>query len=121
MDQPDSVLRDPYASSSNTSLPAFEHPCAPLTKIISGGTFYYALEPQWDLSSRLAARLTREESARHDISTYDDRFVWNEYMVKSLLDFRERLDPLERADLDRCQFIVCIYLVLYPIYSKMLV
>ncbi len=37
---------------------------------------------------------------------YDERFVWNEYIIRSLLDFRERLEPHEREELDRCQFLV---------------
>lgn len=80
----------------------------PLTKIISAGTFYYALEPYWDLSSRLSQRVTRDTQAAQDMGHYDDRFVWNDYIVRSLLDYRERLDPLERSDLDKCQFIVSL-------------
>ncbi|GBE79963.1 Inositol-1,4,5-trisphosphate 5-phosphatase 1 [Sparassis crispa] len=107
LEQTDSILRDQY-SASGSATPVFEHPCAPLTKIISSGTFYYALEPQWDLSSRLSSRLGRSDGndGRRDLGTYDERFVWNEYVVRSLLDFRERLDPHEREELDRCQFIV---------------
>ncbi|KAI0375801.1 inositol polyphosphate phosphatase [Pilatotrama ljubarskyi] len=101
-DQSDVYAREYNASGSST--PAPEHPCQPLRKLISAGTFYYASDPQWDISSRLQRRLARSEP--WDPSTYDDRFVWNEYIVKSLLDFRERLDPHERADLDKCQFIV---------------
>src|SRR6202044_1713116 len=88
----------------------FEHPCLPLTKILSSGSFYYALEPHWDLSTRLAARLGARADAgvsgKKDLGAFDERFVWNEYIVRSLLDFRERLDIHERHDLDRCQFIV---------------
>ncbi|KAF8969491.1 inositol polyphosphate phosphatase [Flammula alnicola] len=84
----------------------FEHPCMPLTKILSSGSFYYAIESPWDLSSRLAARLSRDPKAPKEALTFDERFVWNEYIVRSLLDFRERLDAHERDDLDRCQFIV---------------
>lgn len=102
----DALLRDSYSGSSTPNPTVFEHPCMPLTKIISAGTFYYALEPHWDLSSRLQHRLAREDNAAKDMGTYDDRFVWNEYVVRSLLDFRERLDPQEREELDRCQFIV---------------
>lgn len=106
-DQADSVMRDPYASSGST-VPVFEHPCAPLTKIISAGTFYYAPESHWDLSSRLSLRLSRLRATGSfgDAGVYDERFVWNEYIVKSLLDFRERLDPQEREELDRSRFIV---------------
>ena len=118
-DDPNSLATDPLASpgygdqadmymrehtGSGTATPAPEHPCAPLRKIISAGTFYYAVEPQWDISSRLQRRLARSEP--WDAATYDDRFVWNEYIVRSLLDFRERLDVQERVELDQCQFIV---------------
>jgi hypothetical protein len=88
----------------------FEHPCLPLTKILSSGSFYYALEPHWDLSTRLGARLAAGmdsgSSGKKDLAAFDERFVWNEYIVRSLLDFRDRLDISEREDLDRCQFIV---------------
>lgn len=105
-DQGDMYMRE--YPSNGTSTPAPEHPCQALRKIIAAGTFYYAQEPQWDISSRLQRRLARSEP--WDAATCDDRFVWNEYIVKSLLDFRERLDAQERADLDRCQFIVRVVL-----------
>ncbi|KAH7887567.1 SacI homology domain-containing protein [Phlebopus sp. FC_14] len=96
--------REPFSQATNT--PIFEHPCMPLTKILSSGSFYYALESSWDLSSRLSVRLSRDGSALHDAGIFAERFVWNEYIVRSLLDFREKLDPGERQDLDRCQFII---------------
>ena len=80
----------------------------PLTKILSSGSFYYALEPQWDLSSRLSARLSRDKSLHTDLGTFDERFVWNEFIIRSLLNFRESLEPDEREDLDICQFIVSL-------------
>lgn len=43
---------------------------------------------------------------RKDIADFDGRFVWNEYIVRSLLDFRDRIDATEREELDQCQFIV---------------
>jgi synaptojanin len=97
--------------------PVFEHPCAALKKILSSGSFYYALGPHWDISSRLAERLSRDRGETHDLGAFDDRFVWNEYIVRSLLNFRERLDLKEREDLDRCQFIVeffCFVCLLRP-------
>lgn len=104
--------QNPNHPNTNTTQPAvFEHPCLPLTKILSSGSFYYALEPHWDLSTRLGARLGVGSTegglgSKKDIGVFDERFVWNEYIVRSLLDFRERLDSHERGDLDRCQFIV---------------
>jgi hypothetical protein len=103
-DSVDSINRESF--SQNAAPGVYEHPCAPLTKILSSGSFYYALEPSWDLSSRLAVRLSRDRSTAKDIGNFDERFVWNEYIVKSLLEFRERLDAQERDDLDRCQFII---------------
>ncbi|KAH9850742.1 DNase I-like protein [Lenzites betulinus] len=93
-----------YYQASGSTTPAPEHPCQPLRKLISTGTFYYASDPQWDISSRFQRRVTRADS--WDASVYDDRFVWNEYIIRSLMDFRERLDPKERSELDQCQFIV---------------
>jgi hypothetical protein len=99
--------RDSYQQNSGQQPPppVFEHPCSALKKILSSGSFYYALSPHWDISSRLAERLSRDHGEA-DLAAFDNRFVWNEYIVRSLLDFRERLDLREREDLDRCQFIV---------------
>ena len=104
----DDLLREAYSGSSTPNSQVYEHPCMPLQKIISAGTFYYALQPHWDLSSRLSHRLNRDPALAKDVAAYDDRFVWNEYMARSLLDFRDRLDPQEREDLDACQFIVSL-------------
>jgi hypothetical protein len=100
------MTREQQHYSQSTTPPVFEHPCMPLTKILSSGSFYYAPDPAWDLSSRLPVRLARDRSIAHDIGIFDERFVWNEYIVRSLLNFRERLDSLEREELDKCQFIV---------------
>ncbi|EPT03582.1 hypothetical protein FOMPIDRAFT_1046622 [Fomitopsis schrenkii] len=104
-DDQDSPLGDSFATP--TPNPVFEHPCSPITKILSTGTFYYAHEDQWDITSRLPLRLARRESAGTvDAGLYDERFLWNEYIVKSLLEFRERLDSPERDELDQTRFIV---------------
>lgn len=49
---------------------------------------------------------------KKDLGAFDERFVWNEYIVRSLLDFRERLDAQEREEIDRCQFIVSVHSLL---------
>lgn len=96
-------MYQPPAPSNATIL---EHPCAPLMKILSSGTFYYALSPQWDISSRLVRRRGNEKSVDEENPIYDDRFLWNAFIVRSLLDFRQNLDKNERDEIDRCQFIV---------------
>ncbi|KAF8307217.1 DNase I-like protein [Clavulina sp. PMI_390] len=103
------VNRDPYSSPapvpSSSSGAMYEHPCGPLTKILGNGTFYYATQSRWDISSRLAVRMGNRA---HDISAFDDRFIWNQYIAQPLLDFRDRLDADEAEELDRCQFVVLV-------------
>lgn len=108
--QADQMIRDSSYPQPSAQTPpnVYEHPCAPLTKILSSGTFYHATYPHWDLSTRLSERLKRGGNACDDLGAFDQRFVWNEYIVRSLLDFRDQLDPQERQELDRCQFIVCL-------------
>ncbi|KAJ8515324.1 hypothetical protein ONZ45_g7241 [Pleurotus djamor] len=108
-DNIDAMMRDNY-SQSNPASQVLEHPCAPLIKILASGSFYYAAGSEWDISSRLSRRLSREKGSHADISVYDERFVWNEYIIQSLIDFRGRLDPHERNDFDLCQFITEIIL-----------
>ena len=107
--------RDSYAQPPPSQV--FEHPCMPLTKILSSGSFYYAVESQWDLSSRLPVRLARGPNYSKETLIFDERFVWNEYILRSLLDFRERLEAQDREDLDRCQFIVSS---LFRLFCKVL-
>lgn len=100
-------LPDPDIERYPQNAAVFQHPCLPLTKILSSGSFYYAHETSWDLSSRLYTRLARgRDPSLNDLSNFDERFVWNEYIVRSLLDFRDRLDAHERDDFDRCQFVI---------------
>lgn len=99
------MMRDNYGQPATP--PVFEHPCMPLTKILSSGSFYYAKDSTWDLSSRLGVRLARDKHATWDLGTFDERFIWNAFLIRSLLEFRERLDALERDEFDTCQFIVC--------------
>lgn len=90
---------NPYAIPQTT---AAEHPCAPMMKVLATGNFYFTPSPQWDLSTRLAVRLRSQE--QHDPGIFDDRFIWNEYLARPLINFRERLDVFEKEEFDRCQF-----------------
>lgn len=101
-----SELGSTYSQSSiqaPSAAPIYEHPCAPLVKILSTGTFYFATRPQWDISTRLGVR---SNLSGNGMDKQDNRFIWNEYIIQPLLDFRERLDQLEQSELDSCQFIV---------------
>jgi hypothetical protein len=99
----DSIMKD---STYSPQPSIYEHPAAAIMNLFTSGTFYYTPAPVWDLSSRLSERIKKKVEVGDVFASFDRRFVWNEFVVKSLLDFRERLDQTERDELDRCQFIV---------------
>lgn len=107
----DSVMKEYSYSQSQPQPSIYEHPAAAIMNLFTSGTFYYAPAPVWDISSRLPERIQKNKEIGDPFSSFDERFVWNEYVVKSLLDFRERLDSFERDELDKCQFIVSSFLV----------
>ncbi|KAG8692921.1 inositol polyphosphate 5-phosphatase, partial [Ceratobasidium sp. 395] len=112
----DAYERDNFGHQMQATQPVYEHPCSALSKIMSSGTFYYASNGKWDISTRLQARTKRQ--AMHDHSVFDLRFVWNEYIAGSLIDFRARLDQTERDEIDTCHFIILAiqgYVGLYTI------
>ncbi|SNX84307.1 related to phosphatidylinositol phosphate phosphatase [Melanopsichium pennsylvanicum] len=88
----------------------YEHPCTSLKKLLSTGTFYFAHGGAFDLSTRLDRRIAdavgSATTSGHDISRYDGRFVWNNYMIEPLISFRERLDPADRARVDSGCFLL---------------
>ncbi|PVF99952.1 DNase I-like protein [Serendipita vermifera] len=102
----DSIMRDSPYYSSQTPPPTYDHPASAIMSLFTSGTFYYAPAPVWDISSRLSERIQKNREVGDSFASYDERFVWNEFVVKSLLGFRERLDAAEKADFDKCQFII---------------
>lgn len=120
-----------YTPAAQTSI--YEHPCASLRKLLGTGSFYFALEGRFDLSRRLEKRVKaktplrrkppptplavasslkaesepiRSKNLQEDLWNYDERFVWNSYMMDPLLEFRNRLEVEERAILDRENFFI---------------
>lgn len=117
--------------SASPSAPILEHPCTSIKKLLGTGTFYYAKDGAFDLSRRLEKRIAGTTKARRrpppppsgqaaaelsatspkqtsvaDPWKYDDRFVWNSYMLEPLLEFRSRLETPERQALDAEGFFV---------------
>jgi hypothetical protein len=79
----DTYERDSFGHQMQTTQPMYVHPCAALSKIMSSGTFYYASNGKWDISTRLQVRTKRQAMTPHDQSIFDPRFVWNEYIARS--------------------------------------
>ncbi len=88
----------------------YEHPCTSIKKLLSTGTFYFAKGGTFDLSTRLDKRQMDMDkygtASGHDISRYDGRFVWNNYMIEPLINFRERLDRADRSRIDAGCFLL---------------
>jgi synaptojanin len=109
----DSIMKDSAYSMSQPQPSIYEHPAAAIMNLFTSGTFYYTPSPVWDLSSRLSERIKKKTEVGDVFASFDRRFVWNEFVVKSLLDFRGRLDQTERDELDQCQFIVSYWSFLW--------
>ncbi|KAG9127885.1 inositol polyphosphate 5-phosphatase [Ceratobasidium sp. 392] len=78
----DTYERDNFGHQMQAAQPVYEHPCSALSKIMSSGTFYYASNGKWDISTRLQARAKRQ--AMHEQGVFDPRFVWNEYIAGTI-------------------------------------
>ncbi|KDN53180.1 DNase I-like protein [Tilletiaria anomala UBC 951] len=109
---PDHFNESSGPNTSEVQSSIYTHPCAGLQKYMSGGTFYYAKDRTFDLSTRLDARLAAtNDVARaeqpHGLSEYDSRFVWNTYMLESLIEYRSRLVEEERGNFDAGGFLMC--------------
>ncbi|KAL8852415.1 MAG: hypothetical protein Q9221_002721 [Calogaya cf. arnoldii] len=86
----------PYNHGLDVQDNAMDHPCTELKKILSGGTFYYSVD--FDLTNRLQDRLS--EGSAFEIDSLDEDFLWNAYMIDSLIRFRSRLSKEEKSILD---------------------
>ncbi|KAL7746825.1 Inositol-1,4,5-trisphosphate 5-phosphatase 1 [Sorochytrium milnesiophthora] len=71
------------------------HPCAGLIKLLSGGTFYYAVG-EYELSR------TTQYSYTADNPTFDPQYVWNHQLIKNLqrvLDSSAQVNDMETTGL----------------------
>lgn len=78
-----------------------EHPCASISRILTNGNFYFSSVV--DLSSSLEARLRRGNDRA---SSYNPQFLWNHYLLSSLLSFRSNLTSTEQDAFDRAGFLL---------------
>ncbi|KAL1916229.1 uncharacterized protein VTP21DRAFT_5846 [Calcarisporiella thermophila] len=77
------------------------HPCNSLKKLFANGSYYFSSD--FDLTRTVQARIT---SGVFDLHAFDDHFLWNWYLLKELLKFRENLSGDEKIQLDRGGFLV---------------
>ncbi|KAG1152714.1 hypothetical protein G6F37_002561 [Rhizopus arrhizus] len=78
-----------------------EHPCIQLQKLFSTGNFYFTLD--FDLTKTVQARTSVASSG---VYSFDRHFLWNQFMISGLLEYRSKLDRKKQMDLDRGGFLV---------------
>ena len=116
---PNDDLEDDYDSTSlhstQTSTQSqaqqqgLEHPCMGMRKYLESGSFFFAEECKWDISTRMGdANWVHAEQGRagHPLETFDERFVWNSTLLAPLLAFRSGLPQDVRQELDEQSLIV---------------
>ncbi|OBZ85798.1 Inositol-1,4,5-trisphosphate 5-phosphatase 1 [Choanephora cucurbitarum] len=80
---------------------AIQHPCSQLQKLFSVGSFYFT--PDFDLTKTVQARTSVASLGVH---AFDEHFLWNQFLISGLLEFRSKLDRKSQMDLDRGGFLV---------------
>ncbi|GAA5804802.1 hypothetical protein HPULCUR_010310 [Helicostylum pulchrum] len=88
-------------TDDNLSETAIQHPCSQLQKLFSIGNFYFT--PDFDLTKTVQARTS---VASLGVYAFDQHFLWNQFLISGLLDFRSKLDRKKQMDLDRGGFLV---------------
>ncbi|CAG8626908.1 8557_t:CDS:10, partial [Ambispora leptoticha] len=79
------------------------HPCSHLRKLLSNKHFYFSSD--FDLTRTLQIR---KLASANDKYSFDDRFLWNKYMISGLLSYRAKLNREEQAQLDQSGALVLV-------------
>lgn len=82
----------------------YEHPATSMHKILSNGHFYFS-SGTYDVTTRLEERMHRKECGDSDVA-YDPRFIWNGFLMDSMLEFRQNLEEGEKQAFDEAAFVV---------------
>lgn len=92
---------DNWGDSPTNGAATLQHPCAQLQKLFSIGNFYFT--PDFDLTKTVQARTSVASLGVH---SFDEHFLWNQFLISGLLDFRSKLERKKQMDLDRGGFLV---------------
>ncbi|ODV96001.1 hypothetical protein PACTADRAFT_40792, partial [Pachysolen tannophilus NRRL Y-2460] len=98
-----------YPSMSNfdpqNSKQRFEqHPCFELRKLLGNGSFYYSSD--FDLTSALQSRGVTNDSLSLD--DFQQQYMWNSFMMKQVISFRNQLGSSEKNILDYNGFLTTV-------------
>lgn len=82
-----------------------EHPCGPLKKFFSQGSFYYSRD--FDITSTIQKRGINNRHDR-DLNPNDPRYIWNMNLISEMLLLRTRIPVEEKLLFDKGKFITFI-------------
>ncbi|KAI9287437.1 SacI homology domain-containing protein [Umbelopsis sp. AD052] len=93
--------KDTWDTDDDTQNNVIQHPCAQLQKLFSNGSFYFT--PDFDLTRTVQARTS---TASFGVHSFDEHFMWNQFLISGLMEFRSKLDKEKQQKLDRGGFLV---------------
>lgn len=82
-----------------------QHPCYELRKILSDGSFYYSTD--FDLTSTLQGRGVHE-TRQMSMDRFHLDYMWNAFMMKEIIHFRNNLDDEPKQALDSNHFLTTV-------------
>ncbi|KAI5480245.1 inositol or phosphatidylinositol phosphatase [Pseudohyphozyma bogoriensis] len=104
---------------ADTTASAPSHPCYPIAQILNNHNFYFSADPRFDITSRLAARVSSRRKERffdlpltaetddHDVEDFpssdwecDPDFLFNLHLLSPVLQFRQVLPRSQRKVFD---------------------
>ena len=87
-----------YDSQGTEQYESIRHPCNQIQRFLSSGSFYFSYD--FDLTRTAQVRYQSPDGMSF-WETSDDRYFWNQHMIKELLKFRRQLPESDQAQLDQ--------------------
>lgn len=82
-----------------------QHPCWELRKLLSDGSFFYSSD--FDLTSTLQGRGVNIKQ-RLSVDRYHTDYMWNDFMMEGIINFRNNLTDKDKKILDNDHFLTTV-------------
>ncbi|CCE61968.1 hypothetical protein TPHA_0B02960 [Tetrapisispora phaffii CBS 4417] len=96
------IMPESESAPHQESVP--KHPCHEIRKLLSNGSFYYSTD--FDLTSTLQRRGFISHSLSSD--NFEKEYMWNSFLMKEIITYRDRLDVNARQILDDEGFLTTV-------------
>lgn len=84
-----------------------QHPCWELRKFLTDGSFFYSSD--FDLTSTLQNRgVNINGKERLSVDNFHTDYMWNNFMMEGIIQFRNNLSEREKKILDYCHFLTTV-------------